>query len=50
MITKHHLGKKVNWTQAARWAFDNDLTKKNVTICRVRQLDADTVEIVKRRD
>ena len=50
VITKHHLGKKLDWTQAARSAFNHDLAAKNVSVCHVKQIDADTTEIVKRRD
>lgn len=50
VITKHHLGKKLHWSQAARWAFTNNLARKDTAICHVRQIDADTVEIVKRKD
>ena len=50
VVTKHHLGNsdKLTWQQAANWAYNNDLGK--TTICSVKQLDADTIEIVKRRD
>jgi hypothetical protein len=50
VITKHHLGKKLDWSQAARWAFTNNLGRKDTAICHVRQIDANTVEIVKRKD
>lgn len=50
VITKHHLGKKLHWSQAARWAFTNNLGRKDTAICHVRQIDPDTVEIVKRKD
>jgi hypothetical protein len=50
VVTKHHLGKKLHWSQAARWAFINNLGRKDVAVCHVRQIDADTVEIVKRKD
>jgi len=50
VITKHHLGKKIHWTQAARHEFLKNLDKKTVTICSVKQLNEDTVEIVKRFD
>ena len=49
VITKHHLA-KVDWSQAAQWAFHNKLDSADVSIVSVRQLDADTVEIVKRKD
>ncbi len=50
VLTKHHLGasEKLDWTQAANWAFSNDLPK--TTICSIKQVDDNTVEIVKRRD
>ena len=50
VITKHHLGSSLNWVQGARWAFLNRLNDANTTVCSVRQIDADTVEIIKRRD
>ena len=50
MVTKHHLGKDLHWTQAARFAFDNKVDQKNVAITNVRQIDADTVEVTKRID
>ncbi len=49
IVTKHSLS-KVNWTQAAQWAFLNHLNKRDWTIASTRQIDANTVEIVKRRD
>ena len=50
VVTKHHLGSNSNWATGARWAFLNKLDNANITICSVKQIDADTVEIVKRRD
>jgi len=50
VITKHHLGKRLHWSQAARWAFTNNLGRKDTAICHVRQINPDTVEIVKRKD
>ena len=50
VVTKHHLGSKLDWSQAARWAFNNKLSDKNTTVCSIRQINADTVEIIKRRD
>ena len=50
VVTKHHLGSKLDWTSGARYAFLNRLNDDKTTICSVRQIDADTVEIVKRRD
>ncbi len=50
LITKHHLGKALHWTQAARYAFDRHASNKAASIVAVRQVDADTVEILKRID
>ena len=50
VVTKHHLGSGLNWASGARWAFLNKLTDANTTVCSVRQIDADTVEIIKRHD
>ena len=50
MVTKHHLGKDLHWTQAARHAFESQLDNKNAAICNVRQLDEDTIEVTKRID
>lgn len=51
IATKHHLGQDVHWSQAAMWAFKNAThDKKNMTVCSVKQLDADTVEIIRRAD
>ena len=49
VITKHTLP-KVHWTQAAQWAFLDKTDKRDWSIARVKQLDKDTVEIIKRRD
>ena len=49
VISKHNL-KKVNWTQAAQWAWAQHLDHNDWTVARVQQLDADTVEIIKRKD
>ena len=49
VVTKHTLP-KVHWSQAALWAFKAHSTKRNWTIASVKQLDSNTVEIVKRRD
>lgn len=49
-VVKHHLSGNLSWTQSARWAFMNNLNDKDTTVCHVKQIDADTVEIVKRRD
>ena len=40
VVNKHHLN-KVDWRQAARFAFVNNLNK--TTVADVRQLDANTV-------
>ena len=50
LVTKHHMGKAIDWEKSAKWAALNDCKNKDVTICSVKQIDADTVEIVKRRD
>ena len=49
-VYKHHLGSGIKWTQPAQWAFMNNTNDSAWTTCRVKQLDADTVEIVKRKD
>ena len=49
VISKHHL-KKCTWTQAAQWAFMNNLSNASTTIASVKMIDADTVEIIKRKD
>ena len=49
VIAKHTLS-KTTWSQAAQFAFAQNLNKRDYTIARVRQIDADTVEIIKRRD
>ena len=48
VISKHHL-KGVDWRQAARKSFTDKLDNK-LTICSVKQLDENTVEIIKRKD
>lgn len=50
VVTKHHLGSGLDWASGARWAFLNKLNDANTTICSVRQVDDDTIEIIKRRD
>ena len=50
LITKHHLGKNLDWTQAARYAFDSQMKNQTAAIVSVRQVDADTIQIVKRID
>ena len=47
VITKHHL-KKVTWQQAALSAFSSKLDNNKASIESVRQIDEDTIEIVKR--
>ena len=49
VLSKHTIS-KANWTQAAQWAFFNHTDKKDWTVASIRMIDADTVEIVKRRD
>ena len=49
VIAKHTLS-KASWTQAAQFAFNQNLNKRDYTIANVRQIDADTVEIIKRHD
>ena len=52
VVTKHHLGSNLDWASGARWAFLNRLNGNDAstTVCSVRQVDADTVEIIKRND
>ena len=50
VVTKHHLGSGLDWRAGARWAFNDKLGDASTTVQSVRQIDADTVEIVKRRD
>ena len=49
VISKHHM-KGVDWRQAARWGFHNNLGKAGWTIASVKMLGDDKVEIVKRHD
>ena len=49
VVTKHTLG-KLDWTQAAQYAYNLHLGHNMWTVAAVRMVDADTVEIVKRRD
>lgn len=49
VITKHHIN-KVDWTQAAKWAFQNQLNNSDVTVASIKQIDEDTIEIIKRKD
>ena len=49
LITKHTL-KQVHWTQAAQSAFYAHSDKSDWTLASVRQIDADTIEVVKRKD
>ena len=50
VVTKHHLGSGLYWAAGARYAFLNKLNDANTTVVSVKQIDADTVEIVKRND
>ena len=49
VITKHTLN-KLNWTQAAQWAAMANTDSKHWTLASVRQPDANTLVIVKRKD
>ena len=49
VIAKHTLS-KTSWSQAAQYAFHQNLNKRDYSIAKVRQIDADTVEIIKRHD
>ena len=49
VITKHNI-KNAHWTQAAKFAFFSQLNNSDVTIASIRQIDEDTVEIIKRKD
>ena len=50
VINKHHLS-KCDWKQAAKWGFMNNLNNLNTwSVASTSMIDADTVEIVKRRD
>ena len=49
VLIKHHM-KNIDWTQAARSSFTDKLGKKDMSIARIRMLDDDTVEIIKRKD
>ena len=49
VISKHHLN-KIDWTQSANWAFLTNTSGNDWTIARVRQIDEDQVEIIKRKD
>ena len=49
VISKHNLKNK-DWRQAARWAFNDKLDSSSWTICSVKQLDENTVEIIKRNE
>ena len=49
VISKHTLS-KTSWTQAAQWAFNNNLNKRDWSIVDVRMTDADTVQIIKRHE
>ena len=56
VISKHHLS-SISWKQCAEWSLTNTAYKTglffgggNMTIASVRNIDADTVEVIKRRD
>ena len=49
VISKHHLN-RIDWRQAAIWAFKNRLNRAEVTVASTRMIDDDTVEIIKRVD
>ena len=50
LVTKHHLGSGLAWESAAKWAMLHQNNASDVTVCSVKQIDADTVEIVRRKD
>ena len=47
-VVKHHMRKAYDPKQPAMWAWNHDLHR--TTISSVRQIDADTIEVVKRYD
>ena len=49
VVVKHTLN-KVHWTQAARYAFKNHFSQDQWTVARVRNIDENTIEIIKRKD
>ena len=56
VISKHHLN-NISWKQAAEYSFLTDQYKNGMifgkgeqTICNVRMVDDDTVEVIKRRN
>ena len=49
VISKHHLN-KIDWRQCALFAFLDKTNKADVTIASVKMLDANRVEIIKRKD
>ena len=49
VISKHHLN-KIDWKQSANWAFLSKLSGSDWTIARIKQLDDDSIEIIKRKD
>ncbi len=49
VLSKHYLP-KISWAQAAHWAFTNNFNKGDWTVASIKQLDNDTVEIIKRKD
>ena len=48
VITKHHLDKKLSWSQAAKMAFN--LNANKYTVCSVKQTNPHTVEIIRRNN
>lgn len=49
VISKNKI-KGVEWTQAAKASAQENLDKKDWSIVSVKQIDADTIEILKRRN
>ena len=49
-VVKHHLAQNIHWSQPAAWAFKHHMGESKWTVHSVKQLNADTLQIVKRRD
>lgn len=49
VITGHTLS-KVNWLQAAKWAFSYHFNDRDWTVVSVKNPSDDVVEVIKRRD
>ena len=49
VITKHHM-RNTDWQKAAKSAFSRNFQNKDVTVASIRQIDEDTIEIIKRKD